>query len=480
MTSVALADIIQRTMKKIEFNFNGRKYRMKPAGLALLIIAVLAVIIVILLAVANVRSRKHLEEAIPAPTATPAASYEPSANTIAADEYDGTVLAKTEDAGSDYIDSTLFLGDSNTARFLTVADPDTGKPFTTKENTIGVVGMGIDAISSLPVMDFTSGRYTMPQAVKILQPERVIITFGTNNLSGSSTETKDFIKRYEAQLKQIVDAYPSVDLIVNSIPPVAKRRSYPNVTMQQIDAYNKAIARMCENNGWKYLNSSEALKDAKSGYAKKDYMVSDGLHLSPLGLKALFTYARTHAWISEDDRPKPLQQIPGIIGVPEGLIKTDPLTDAEFTEDPSAEGYEETEEGCLAMSGHWNAEEGKCYWAEEPEETATPTPDAQETPAPGPSATVIPSPTPTPLPTQTAAPEPTVVPSADPYAEAKAACKEPDYWDDVTNTCVIVPVQSETPVPSAGTPVNTETETEGAKPAESFAEDTETEETADP
>ena len=38
----------------------------------------------------------------------------------------GTVLGKTEDAGRTYVDETLFIGDSNTARYMMYAD-ETGR-----------------------------------------------------------------------------------------------------------------------------------------------------------------------------------------------------------------------------------------------------------------------------------------------------------------------------------------------------------------
>ena len=322
-------------MKSICIRFNGKKYYIKPAGIA--IIAVALVLIIALVVTLIVRSN-HKEEPEPEEELVEEVdtTYDVKAGVLNKKEYDGTVLEDTEDAGIKYVESTLFLGDSNTARFLREVNPETKKTFASKENSIGVVGMGIDAIASFPCMDFSTGRVSMPQAVKILQPERVIITMGTNNLYGKSTDATSFIERYTAGIRAIEKAYPSVDIIVNSIPPVAKNTTYTNVSMTQIDAYNKAIAKMCKDNDWKYLNSAETMKDEKTGYAKEGYTVSaDGLHLSNKGLVALFSYIRTHAWITEDDRPKPLASIPTIIGVPDGLIKTDPLTNSEYKEDPA-------------------------------------------------------------------------------------------------------------------------------------------------
>ena len=298
----------------------------------------------------NKDSNKNIE-------ATPSATteiYDASKGVIDENEYDGTVLAKTDDAGKDYIDSTLFLGDSNTARFLSFTDND-GNTFTTKDNSIGVVGMGIDAISTMTVLDTSVGRVTMVEAVKLIQPQRIIITFGTNNLSGTSTEATNFIERYTKQLKAIEDAYPYADIIVNAIPPVAEKRDYPNVSMTQIDAYNKAIVQMCEENDWKYLNSSEVLKDETTGYAASKMMDTDGLHLSKLGLTTLFQYIREHSYIKEDTRPKPLNSIPTIIGVPSGLFTVNPLTNEDFTGD---EGTGSNTQSCGANA--WGDEWG-CY-----------------------------------------------------------------------------------------------------------------------
>lgn len=400
-------------MKPIEFHVHGKKYQLKPAGLIILILAILIAVFLVLISVRNFKHRNTRETAIPSASAVP--SSDASAEIIQEGEFDGTLLPETEDAGKDYVDSTLFLGDSNTARFLKVTDSE-GNTFTKLNNTIGVVGMGIDAISTLPCMDFSTGRYTMPQSVKILQPERVIITFGTNNLSGTSTDASDFITRYTAQIEAVESAYPSADIIINSIPPIGRVNQYPNVSMKQIDAYNKAIAEMCQKYGWKFLNSSETLKDASTGYARDGYTVSDGLHLSSEGLEALFFYIRTHAWITEDDRPKPLASIPTVIGVPDGLIQINPLNEETFTEDPASD------------------------WTPAPEQTEQPV-SVPETSAP--------APTPTPTPVET--PAPATVPTPDcsnagTYDSSTGSCVcNPGYHVENQTSCVIDP----TPVPSA-------------------------------
>ena len=149
-----------------------------------------------------------------------------------------------------------------------------------------------------------------------------------------------------------------------------------------MDEYNKAIVEMCDANGWKFLNSAEALKDAATGYAKDGYVESsDGIHLTRAAMDALFTYIRTHSYITEDTRPA-LTTIPEHTGDKDAVTYTTPAVE----EAPAA-----PEEPVSTES------------AESAESEPTPTPAATETPAatPEPAATPAPDPTPAPTPEST-------------------------------------------------------------------------------
>lgn len=259
-----------------------------------------------------------------APTAAPTATAQPAAAEPAAAV--GTVLPAGADAGRSYLDETLFIGDSNTARYLLYAD-DTGTAFTSLSNNIGVVSMGAGAITTLKCEKFkgSSTMYTVPESVAMLKPKRIIICYGTNNLSGASTDATRFIATYLQGLQAIRQAWSYCDIIVSAIPPLDKQRENTNLTMTQVDAYNAALVQMCEENGFKFLNSAEVLRDDATGWAKTDYTLSDGVHLSKKAVEAYFTYVRTHAYQTEDRRPQPLGSIPQPDGVPANLITKDPI-----------------------------------------------------------------------------------------------------------------------------------------------------------
>ena len=213
------------------------------------------------------------------------------------------VLEETVDAGEEYIDETLFLGDSNTVRMMNYG-------ITSLDNTLAVVGMGIQSVKTLKCIQFEgySSPITMVEAVKLLKPRRIIITFGTNNANGMSVD--DFIKKYEEALEAIKGAESDVDILINSIPPIAKKNSYPSLSQNSIDKFNNALIKMAAELGYKYIDSASVMKDESTGYAKEGYTVSDGIHISDSGFAAMFTYIRTHSHVVKDTTPRPETPLP--------------------------------------------------------------------------------------------------------------------------------------------------------------------------
>ena len=297
--------------------------------------------------------------------------YDATKNTIDQGEFSATVLPETEDAGQEYIDTTLFLGDSNTARMYRMFD------YCSYDNAIGSVGMSARSLQKYACVKFSGyGSYvTMPQAVALMQPRRVIVTFGTNDLDPNYSAAS-FAESYRAGLQAIADAYPAADIIVNAIPPLGRSHSNASLTQSQVDEYNKAIVEMCDANGWKFLNSAEVLKDAATGYAKEGYVESsDGIHLTRAAMDALFTYIRTHSYVTEDTRPA-LTAVPKHTDDKDAVTYATPVVEATpaASEEPDSEDSEDSEPSPA------------------PTATATPAPTATPTPTPAPDSTSAPTP----------------------------------------------------------------------------------------
>ena len=205
------------------------------------------------------------------------------------------LLTETADAGTDYLNDTLFLGDSNTVRLYNNGLISL-QQFCAKE------GIGTQVALNEGIVTFKkdSNHYTIPQAVAMMKPRRVVMTFGTND---TGMEVSDFIAHYTALIQAIQQSYPYTDIIVNTVPPVPVDHSnYPHMDQAKIDDFNMALLDLCEQLGVRFLNSAEALKGS-DGYGIADYYTSGDIHLKSAGLKAVLNYLRTHALQTEDRRP---------------------------------------------------------------------------------------------------------------------------------------------------------------------------------
>ena len=340
--------------------------------------------------------------------------YNKEENTIDTTAYSATILPESSDAGQTYVDETLFLGDSNTARMYRMFD------FCTYDNAIGSVGMSAKSLATYACVELNnSGSYvTMAKAVAGMQPKRVIITFGTNDLS-PSYKAADFVKNYQTGIESIVEAYPSADIIINAIPPLGQQHSNQSLTQTQVDEYNKALVEMCQEKGWKFLNSAEVLKDSVTGYAKSGYVeTSDGIHLTRTAMDALFNYIRTHSYITEDDRPA-LTTIPKHTGDKDAVVYTVPVVSSSSTATATPEPKEEPAGSESTSDSYVETTPTPTH---EVTATPSPTPEVTATPSPTPEVTATPSPTPyieepTPTPYVEPTPTPYVEPTPTPYVE---------------------------------------------------------------
>lgn len=337
--------------------------------------------------------------------------YNKEENTIDTTAYSATILPESSDAGQTYVDETLFLGDSNTARMYRMFD------FCTYDNAIGSVGMSAKSLATYACVELNnSGSYvTMAKAVAGMQPKRVIITFGTNDLS-PSYKAADFVKNYQTGIESIVEAYPSVDILINAIPPLGQQHSNQSLTQTQVDEYNKALVEMCKEKGWKFLNSAEVLKDSATGYAKSGYVESsDGIHLTRAAMEALFDYIRTHSCITEDDRPT-VTKVAKHTGEKDVVTYTTPVVTSTETSEPESEETLDSEDAYEYI-----------------EVTPTPEPTVEPTPTPEPTAEPTPEPTPTPTPTPT--PEIIITPEPAPTQEPEVTSnpETPDNSGETLN-----------------------------------------------
>lgn len=220
--------------------------------------------------------------------------YDPDAYPV--DTSLGAVLTESSDAGSEYLSSTVFVGDDNVVAL-------TASSSITIDRYVGENGLSVSNMSKKSCVYFEddSSAYTIPQAIAKMKPRRVIVMIGKNDVDGNTT-VDSFIQSYTQALDNLHTAYEYCDIIVSAIPPVTEDSSDAAVVQTRIDQFNQALAQMCEDNGYKYLNSAEELKSS-NGYAEGAYVSKDTGVMTSSGVNAYLDYVTTHAYETEDRRP---------------------------------------------------------------------------------------------------------------------------------------------------------------------------------
>ena len=204
------------------------------------------------------------------------------------------ILAETEDLGQEYIDSMIFLGDSNTAHMRSFGVLKDGKSTTQvwspESNTLA---LDSQITSKKIVYPKTGEEITIVEAVKREKPKYLVISLGTNGLY--SLDESQFKYCYNKLLSAIKEASPDTKIIIQSIYPVTSW--YKNLTNDKINTANQWLIDIATEAKVKYIDTASVLKDSK-GCLKESFNSyhKDGYHINAEAYKAILEYIRTHGW----------------------------------------------------------------------------------------------------------------------------------------------------------------------------------------
>lgn len=273
---------------------------------AAIVLAICALVLVITIAVVSVVVSKAGggDPQSGSTSQTSSGTSQVATGGLDASKYGDAVLGTTDDAGKEYIDETLFVGDSNTYRYYQYA-------LLELDQVVAVEGLGIQSFTTDKSIYFKGddAGYSIPEAIAKMKPRRVIVMMGTNNADGTMSAS-DFASNYRTALEAIKTAYPYTDIIVAAVPPIPEdHSSYPSMSMDTINQFNEALAQLCADNDYKFLNISEILVDT-NGYGKAQYYLAGDIHLKKDALTAIMDYARTHAYLGTEDRRPDTDNIP--------------------------------------------------------------------------------------------------------------------------------------------------------------------------
>ncbi len=204
--------------------------------------------------------------------------------------YDEVKLKDTGDAGDDYFNKLVIVGDSNIMNMYGSGLIKSGKawalPCLTSES------MHTTAINIYG----TSKKMKLLEAVEEYKPEIMVISFGTFSTNWITEEV--FLDKANALIERIKEISPDTKIILMSLYPIRKGYNINEFKQDIINKYNFLILEMASKHNLKYLDAQEVLK-GEDGYANDNYFTSDKFHFTGTGFRTLKNYIKTHA-LKED------------------------------------------------------------------------------------------------------------------------------------------------------------------------------------
>lgn len=158
-----------------------------------------------------------------------------------------------------------------------------------KETDTGIIAYnrgvgGYKTEDMLPILD---------ACVLDLQPRRVFINIGTNDLSDGNIPMQQLLDNYDRILTIIEESLPKVEIYVMAYYPVnyeaATEEMKPCLKIrnnEKIAKANEMIESMAKKHGQRYIDVNDTLKDGQ-GNLKTEYTI-EGMHIKPEGYRAIF------------------------------------------------------------------------------------------------------------------------------------------------------------------------------------------------
>ncbi len=194
---------------------------------------------------------------------------------------------KTEDPYELFFTGTVFVGDSVTTQLKSYAREKKlfpGARFLCATNyRLNVASRAYTGSNSVE-LTLGGSPVTVQEGLQILKAKRVFILLGLNDHAGSNLE-KD-IERYTRIIDHIRDKLPDIEIIAQSVTPIQKHLQSKTLNQKNMNAFNEALAALCEEKGVYYLDIATPLM-GEDGYLKTEYARDrkDNVHLNNKGLK---------------------------------------------------------------------------------------------------------------------------------------------------------------------------------------------------
>jgi lysophospholipase L1-like esterase len=213
---------------------------------------------------------------VPAPTPTPTTG--PKSNggkpdVPAQKAADDSFFSDSVFIGNSLVDGLYLYGGVSTCHFLSGT------------------GVSIFNIEKQQISDKQGSNCTVMEALGRQQYGKIYIMLGINEISISA---ESFSEAYGKLVDSIRAIQPNADIYLMSLTPVSEKKSGDGgyFTKSNVQAFNKAIYKLCADKNCWYLDDFTPLAD-QNGYLPAS-ATSDGIHFKPSYYATWMNVIRTH------------------------------------------------------------------------------------------------------------------------------------------------------------------------------------------
>lgn len=126
--------------------------------------------------------------------------------------------------------------------------------------------------------------------------QKVFIMLGMNDLSYGIDAT---LPRYQTLVERILEKSPDVKIFIQSMTPMTATSNIVNEKRNNanIKLYNQRLQKMCEDNGWYFVDVASVMYDDKGANLRSEFCsdpVDMGVHFTKAGCERWVDYLLTH------------------------------------------------------------------------------------------------------------------------------------------------------------------------------------------
>lgn len=103
-----------------------------------------------------------------------------------------------------------------------------------------------------------------------LNPQIIFLSYGMNDIIATKGDTKEFVKQYDALLKELQKTLPDTKIFVNSIFPVQEQEIEREPSFEKLPDYNEALRELCDKRQIAFIDNTDLVSDS--------YYEEDGVH----------------------------------------------------------------------------------------------------------------------------------------------------------------------------------------------------------